>query len=144
MSVINMPTELEAFAATLQDVAQDNLAAVSVLPAHIGAITGWTLNQEQTAQVDDLMRGLSLQARQLQFLAARINELAQAITKDDRTLFTMTAQAVDACRFARAVPDVGPAPHPGTTALADTAEVMLADMQEVLRERFPDESFPGN
>jgi len=144
MSAAEMPTEMEAICFNLHDVACAHSAEIASLPAQIAAIFGWTFSAEQTEAVRQLAWHLGHQARLLEFSLETLSVVLAGRAYDDRALFSKTTAVVDMCRFARAVPDVGPPPNPSTTALADAVEDAIADMQGDLRLRFPGEEHPGS
>ena len=144
MSAGQMPTEIEAIASNLHEVAEAHAVAVSLLPEQVAAMLNWSVSQEQAESLRQLVWGLSHKARLLQFGLERVHALAASLADEDRTLFSQTVQMVDMCRWAKGTPTNGPEPHQSTVGLANSAEEVLANMQAALRQRFSSEEFPGD
>ena len=86
------------------------------------------------------------QARTLEFDAQRLECLADEFTENDRAAYGYAIGLVDACRMARDKTMQAPAAasrHELVMQLAGTVEAGLADIQELLAERFPGETIPG-
>ena len=143
MNAAEMPTQVEAVVCTLHDVAQAHAAEISRLPDELAAAMDWQMSAEQHAQVTVLARVLGLKARMLEFTLEGLAGVVASQVDEDRTLYAQMASLVDLCRVAGADPLDGPAPAPATKELADRVIGRLADVQLVLRWRFPGEETLG-
>jgi hypothetical protein len=147
MSAVKMPTEMQAVSKSLSTQAQmlvDCVADLSHLLMFVTAMGERDGASSVQDRLPDAVGELVFTARILQFGLERLTFLSEAAAESDRMLFSKTMQMVDMCRFARAIPDHEPPPPPSTNQLADLVEDAVADLQEVLRARFPGETCPGD
>lgn len=147
-----LPTELQCLAQRMRDTAQELALAAARLP-DVVAVDAACSRQETppdplvpvpVARAADAML---MQARTLEFDAQRLEYLADEIADYDRTAYSYAMVLVDACRMARGQTMGATATaddHALVLKLADTVEDGLADIQELLAERFPGEHIPGD
>lgn len=139
----SLPTELQCLAERAQGDSRQVVGGVRHLTYLLceqgsGNEGGEGVDMAAVSACDELM----LQARGLQFDAARMRDLIDDQAEADRELYAMTVQLVDICLMVhtKALKDKPGADGSLICELANGAERLLADMQELLAERFPGES----
>ena len=138
-----LPTELQCLALRMRNTAQELAQAAAQLP---DLFTDWQPGQAAPTGVNLAASEILAQARTLEFDAQRLGYLADEFTENDRAAFSYAMELVDACRMARGQTMQAPAAanrHELVMQLAGTVEEGLADIQELLAERFPGETIPG-
>ena len=141
-----LPTELQCLALRMRATAQELAQAAAQLPVMFADATGWQPGQAVPAGCNRAATEMLAQARTLEFDAQRLGYLADEFTENDRAAYSYAMELVDACRMARGQTMEAPAAanrHELVMQLAGTVEAGLADIQELLAERFPGETIPG-
>ena len=141
-----LPTEQQCLAQRMRATAQELAQAAAQLPVMFADATGWQPGQAVPAGCNRAATEMLAQARTLEFDAQRLGYLADEFTENDRAAYSYAMELVDACRMARGQTMEAPAAanrHELVMQLAGTVEEGLADIQELLAERFPGETIPG-
>jgi hypothetical protein len=141
-----LPTELQCLAQRMHATAQELALAAAQLPDMFAAATDWQPGQAVPAGCNRAAAEMLVQARTLEFDAQRLEYLAEEFTDHDRATYSHAMDLVDTCRMARAKTMEAPATadrHEMVMKLAGTVESGLANIQELLAERFPGETIPG-
>jgi hypothetical protein len=142
-----LPTELQCLAQRMRATAQELARAAASLPDVYAAATGWEIGMAVPQGVNLVAIEMLAQARTLEFDAQRLESLADAANDDDRMAYSHTMVLVDACRMARGRSVAAPPDADGhglLLELAGTVEDGLADIQQLLADRFPGEAIPGD
>lgn len=141
-----LPTELQCLAQRMRATAQELVQASARLPDLFAAATDWQIGQPVPQGFNQAAAEMLAQARTLEFDAQRLELLAEEIAEHDRAAYGYAMDLVNSCRMARGR-SVAAAPsadgHELVLKLAGTLEDGLADIQELLVERFPGETVPG-
>ena len=141
-----LPTELQCLAQRMRAMAQELAQTAARLPDMFAAVTDWQPDQAVPPGCNRAAVEMLAQARTLEFDAQRLECLADEFTENDRAAYGYAIGLVDACRMARDKTMQAPAAasrHELVMQLAGTVEEGLADIQELLAERFPGETIPG-
>ena len=141
-----LPTELQCLAQRMRATAQELAQAAAQLPDMLATATGWQPGQAVPAGCIRAATEMLAQARTLEFDAQRLEFLAEEFNEHDRAAYSYAMEMVDACRMARDHTMIAPHSedrHGLVVKLAGTVEAGLADIQELLAERFPGEPIPG-
>ena len=142
-----LPTELQCLAQRMRAAARALAQGAASLPDVHAAATGWQVGMAVPQGVNLLAIEMLAQARTLEFDAQRLEHLADAASDDDRMAYSHAMDLVDACRMARSCSVAAPPDADGhglLLELAGTVEDGLADIQQLLADRFPGEAIPGD
>ena len=143
---LRLPTELQCLAQRMRATAQELAQAAAQLPDMFAAVTDWQPGQTVPPACNRAAADMLVQARTMEFDAQRLECLAEEFTEHDRAAYSYAMDLVDTCRMARGKTMEAPATadrHDLVMQLAGTVEAGLADIQELLAERFPGETIPG-
>ena len=138
-----LPTELQCLVLRMRITAQELRQAAAQLPDVFAAATDWQPGQAaEPLGFNSVAEDMLGQARALEFDAQRLGCIADELVENDRAAYSYAMELVDACRMARGQAMGAPATA-DRHELADTVELGLACIQELLAERFPGEPIPG-